>query len=124
MKQAVLLLKRRESNRPGQFRPKSDQEGLLYRGMGYLSGQPTKLSGDFERKKCRDPNIDEQVNDSLFWSFTCSSGLVRRAGGDPRAGTARSGQRRFVEFDVFGSTFYTGRGTTRRTATTTQRIFL
>src|SRR5215471_4735204 len=55
MKQAVLLLKRRESNRPGQFRPKSDQEGLLYRGMGYLSGQPTKLSGDFERKKCRDP---------------------------------------------------------------------
>src|SRR5215468_3621023 len=58
MKQAVLLLKRRASKRPGQFRPKSDQEGLIYRGMGYLSGQPTKLSGDFGRKKCRDPEYD------------------------------------------------------------------
>src|SRR5215471_18415290 len=73
MKQAVLLLKRRESNRPGQFRPKSDQEGLLSRGMGYLSGQPTKLSGDFGRKKCRDPySVKEQECYALLLLFTSS----------------------------------------------------
>ena len=45
----------RESTLAGHFRSKRDQRELLCRVMRPWSSQPTKLSGDFDRKKCYDP---------------------------------------------------------------------
>jgi len=39
----------------GHFHSKSDQRGLLCRVVRHVSSQLTRLSGDFGRKKCRDP---------------------------------------------------------------------
>ena len=47
---------RRRSWRPCSLEMRA-QGGFLCRGKWQGSSQPTKLSGDFGRKKCRDPNL-------------------------------------------------------------------
>jgi hypothetical protein len=41
----------------GSFHSNGDQRGLLCRAKRHVSSQPTRLSGDFGRKKCRDPSL-------------------------------------------------------------------
>src|SRR5258708_5221156 len=54
-KQIALLLGSRGGDILDHFRSKSDQRGLLCRVVRHMSSQLTRLSGDFGRKKCRDP---------------------------------------------------------------------
>ncbi len=49
------MLSSRGSDILGHFRSHSDQGGLLCSVVRHVSSQLTRLSGDFGRKKCRDP---------------------------------------------------------------------
>jgi hypothetical protein len=58
LKNAVtLVFDRRESTIPGHFHTQRNQGRPLCSVMRQWSSQPTKLSGDFDRKTCRDPNF-------------------------------------------------------------------
>ncbi len=58
----------RESTIAGHFRSKRDQRELLCRVMRPWSSQPTKLSGDFDRKKCYDPTTPAFGKCKFGWS--------------------------------------------------------